>query len=241
MNPKLTTIFKLLLYTGIFSHLLPLVFFLIFKRDNKENEVRVIFFYIVYCIINEGLGFYFQSARLIDSANFLFAIFNIVEYSFLAYFFYIIARKKKAKKIIIFIWISYSLFAALDFVYFNNLKAFDSFTSGIESLIILLLCIYYLITEIRNSYTSAIYSTSNFWIVISFLIYFSGTFFLYIMAENTLHDTQYQKFYFVINNSFNILKNILLSVAMCMKTNDANKLKPSLPNLGDEVFFNKTT
>jgi hypothetical protein len=52
-------------------------------------------------------------------------------------------------------------------------------------------------------------------------------------------DIHFQKLYFIINISFNILKNILLSVAMCMKTNETNKLKPSLPNLDDDVFFHK--
>jgi hypothetical protein len=53
-------------------------------------------------------------------------------------------------------------------------------------------------------------------------------------------DKDFQKLYFVINISFNILKNILLSVAMCMKTNDSIKPTPSsLPDLGDEDFFQK--
>jgi hypothetical protein len=78
-------------------------------------------------------------------------------------------------------------------------------------------------------------------VIISFLIYFSGTFFLYIMTENMWDNHDFRKIYFVINISFNILKNILLSIAMCMKTNDSIKPTPSsLPDLGDEDFFQKS-
>ena len=37
------------------------------------------------------------------------------------------------------------------------------------------------------------YSTFNFWVVITFLIYFSGTFFLYILAESMGKDVAFQK------------------------------------------------
>ena len=50
-------------------------------------------------------------------------------------------------------------------------------------------------------------------------------------------DIHFQKLYFIINISFNILKNVLLSVAMCMKTNNTQKLTPSLPELDDDIFF----
>jgi hypothetical protein len=78
-------------------------------------------------------------------------------------------------------------------------------------------------------------------VIIAFLIYFSGTFFLYIMTENMWDNHDFRKIYFIINISFNILKNILLSIAMCMKTNDSIKPTPlSLPDLGDEDFFQKS-
>ncbi len=119
------------------------------------------------------------------------------------------------------------------------MDAFDSFAIGIESIIVILLCIYYLFSQIKESNNLMIYSTFNFWVIISFLLYFSGTFFLYIMTENMVYNVTFQKLYLIINMSFNILKNILLSTAMCMKINDTNKLKPSLPNLDDDVFFHK--
>jgi hypothetical protein len=238
LTQKIITILKLLLYTGIFSTLLPLIFFLLFKRNNKEKELKVILFYILYCIVNEGLSFYFQITRSTNT-TILFALYNIVEFSFLGYFFYLIFRKQIEKKITFYIGISYILFASIDFIYFNKWKAFDSFASGIESIIIILLCIYFLFSQIKGSNSLLIYSTFNFWVVITFLIYFSGTFFLYLIADSMRENVYFQKLYFIINISFNILKNILLCVAMTMKINHTidKQPTPSLPELDDDIFF----
>jgi hypothetical protein len=97
------------------------------------------------------------------------------------------------------------------------MNSFDSITVGVESILIILMCIYYLIVQIKGANNLFVYSTSNFWIVITFLIYLSGTFFLYIMAENMINDRAFQSQYDIINSAFNVLKNVLLSIAMLMK------------------------
>lgn len=74
-----------------------------------------------------------------------------------------------------------------------------------------------------------IYTTLNFWVIISFLIYISGTFFLNIYAESMLSDKTFLKQYIIINSSFNILKNILLSVAMLMKPEEIKDDKTIFP------------
>ena len=96
------------------------------------------------------------------------------------------------------------------------MNGFDSFNSGTECVLIIVMCIYYLAVQIKGT-DLFVYSTSNFWIIITFLIYSSGTFFLYIMAENMMMTREFRNQYVVINSVFNILKNVLLSIAMLMK------------------------
>ncbi|MEP6583562.1 MAG: hypothetical protein ABJA90_04830 [Ginsengibacter sp.] len=102
------------------------------------------------------------------------------------------------------------------------MKGFDSLTSGLQTLLIIGMCIYYLFFQIKGSSNLQVYSTSNFWIIITFLIYLSGTFFLYIMAETMIDDKTYRVQYTYINSVFNILKNVLLSIAMLMQSSQAN-------------------
>ena len=214
------------------------MFFLLFKRKSKNKALKVILFYILYCILNEGLSFYLQS---IESLNFKYLLyaFTVFEYSFFCYFTYLIFNSEKTKKIIPIIWIAFILFATVDYIFFNHFNGFDSFTIGIESIIVILLCISYLLIQIKKTNNFLIYSTFNFWVIITFLIYFSGTFFLYLLTDHSRNNPSFQKLYFIINISFNILKNILLCVAMTMKLNDSLNQKTIIPNLDDDLFIPK--
>lgn len=77
--------------------------------------------------------------------------------------------------------------------------------------------------HLKGNYNLSIYSTFDFWVIIAFLIYLSGTFFLYIMAQNMLNDRKFLIQYNIINAVFNILKDILLAIAMLMKPTDETK------------------
>lgn len=235
----ITTIFQILLYTGIFSTVLPLLFYLFFKSKTKNKIVRVILFYVLYCIFNEALSYYLQSIQSPKFITLLFS-FTVIEYSFICYFFYLTFPKEQIKRIILFLWISFLVFAFIDFFYINESQKFDSIASGIESLIIITVCVYFIFSQIKGVNNLVIYSTFSFWIAVSFLIYFSGTFFLYILTENMMKDLEFQKLYFIINIAFNVLKNILLSIAMTMKVNSILKSKESLPDLDEDLFFQKT-
>jgi hypothetical protein len=50
-------------------------------------------------------------------------------------------------------------------------------------------------------------------------------------------DLNFRQLYFIINISFNILKNILLSVAMTMRLNSIDKQSKTLPKLDDNFFI----
>lgn len=135
-------------------------------------------------------------------------------------------------------WFGFIAVELIDLIFINKGEAFDSITSGIESILILFLCVSYLFIQLRGSNSLLIYSTFDFWVVITFLIYFCGTFFLYILAENMTANVSFQKQYFIINIAFNILKNILLCIAMTMKLNDTvNRQKSVIPHLDDELLF----
>ncbi|HXS57323.1 MAG TPA: hypothetical protein VN726_14425 [Hanamia sp.] len=60
------------------------------------------------------------------------------------------------------------------------------------------------------------------------------------MTENMVANVAFQKLYFIINIAFNILKNLLLCIAMTMKMNNTDgtaKLSSPVPDLDDDIFF----
>lgn len=240
MGKLVTAIFKILLYFHLTFTALPLVFYLLFKRKSKDKALRAVLFYILYCIANEAFNVYLQSIHSKYSIK-LFSTFTIIEYTFFCFFLYCVFQDKNIKKLVSVVWAGFLIFAFIDYTLLSKGQEFDSFTSGIESILVIFLCIYYLYTELKGSINLTIYTTFNFWVVVTFLIYFCGTFFLYIMAESMRESVTFQKQYFVINISFNILKNTLLCVAMTMKLNKrVNEQKSIIPDLDDDLFIHNT-
>lgn len=95
-------------------------------------------------------------------------------------------------------------------------SSFSSILVGVESVLIIAMCIYYFFDQLKEPNTFLIYSSIHFWVIISFLIFLSGTFFLYIYADSMMDDKAFRKQYVLINSSFIILKSILLGIAMTM-------------------------
>ena len=181
-----------------------------------EKSLKVIFIYIIYCLLNEVLGYYFHEIQF-QYTFVVFAVFTIVEFTCFSLFYYYAFPLRSAKTKILIVLALFIAFSFIDFFLVNKMNSFDSIAVGVESIIIILFCIGYLVVQLRGSDNLFVYSTSNFWIVITFLIYLSGTFFLYIMAENMIMSRSFLIQYTIINSVFNILKNILLSIAMLMK------------------------
>lgn len=212
------------------------MFFLLFKKNNSEKTLRVIFYYILYCIINEALGYYFQVIHF-ENYFIFFRLFTIAEFSFFSFFYLYIIPPGLVKKAVFPILGLFVILAVGNFFLSIHSDSFDSITIGIESILIILMCIYYLFVQIKGANNLFLYSTSNFWIIISFLIYISGTFFLYIMAKYMFNDRSFQIQYDIINSIFNILKNILLSVAMLMKPAPANNKLQKNNNWDDLLTY----
>ena len=128
-----------------------------------------------------------------------------------------------AKKILPYVWILFIVFGLIDYFFITNEKTFNSITASVQAVLIIGLCLYYFFDQLKQPTPMVINTSINFWIIIAFLIYLSGTFFLYLMAENMIKDRAFYKQYAIINSSFNVIKNVLLSVAMLMKSGSSPK------------------
>lgn len=61
------------------------------------------------------------------------------------------------------------------------------------------------------------------------MIFLAGTFFLNIYVDSMISSKAFEKQYVLINSSFLILKNILLSIAMLMKHDELTNTPTIFP------------
>jgi len=129
------------------------------------------------------------------------------------------------KRSIILLSLLFIIFSIFDFFYSKS-NTFDSNPTGIACILILSYSIYYLFEKIKTPDSLFLYSTPNFWIVVSLIIFFSGTFFIYIFSQSNFNNPEFKSTFNIINSSFNILKNLLFSIAFLIKP---EKGKQSFP------------
>lgn len=91
---------------------------------------------------------------------------------------------------------------------------FDSVPSGITSLIMLVYSILYLFERVKDTDTLFFYSSPNFWVVVSIVIYAAGTFFPFIYAKNYLNEEEFTYEFDLIHDTLYIVKNIIFAIAM---------------------------
>lgn len=244
------------------SYLLPLLTFFLFKNKTKEWAVRVIFYYVIYCIVQEiatnltpaiifaylsktGLpGDELRDQTMLISREYisiLFAAYTIIEFTFFCLFYqHLFPREHPARKYTVAIWIGFVSFALIDYFLINRHQSFDSFVSGIESLILIVMCGYYLYYQVTHTMNMMVYNTFNFWVIVTFFMFVSATFFLYLLTDAMGTDPEFRRYYLYINIGANILKNLLLAYAFTrvfIPPASEKKSRISELDLGDELIL----
>jgi hypothetical protein len=186
------------------------------SSKHKDKGLWVLFFYNFYSFLTNLIILNGWHNALGLNYNLLYRLFTILGYSLVALFFYKNITSKLARRLIIITYIFLFLYAAYDYI-ISPRNSFDSIPSSIESIFIIICSIFYLFEQIKKPTVLFIYTLDKFWIVVSLLIYSTGTFFLFISAEAYLVDPTFAKNYALINNSFLLLKNIVFSIGLLIK------------------------
>jgi hypothetical protein len=175
----------------------------VFLRHTKRKELWVIFIYCLYSFLNDIV--------LLDVSLSLFlSTYTLVEFFLFSYFIWIIIDSKQFKKVIAIVS---SLFIIFICYYFFTTKFnfFDSVPVACESILIFTFSLYYLFEQINKPRVLFIYNTSMFWIILGFLVYLAGSFFIYTFADNLARGER-GNFWF-IPFIFNTIKNLFFSIA----------------------------
>ena len=148
--------------------------------------------------------------------------FTLIETLFLFYFFQKVITSPLAAKtisVLAIIFIAIWLFLFIK----TGVNANIDLAYGMECICIIGLSVYYFFEQVKNPGSLYFYTQARFWVVTAYLIYTAGTFFLFLYQKDL--SIEEQRKYFVLNSIFLILKTLILSVAMLMKTNTTERKK----------------
>jgi hypothetical protein len=195
-----------------FSAILPIIFFLIFLKRNEKGGLWVIF---IYCIISFTTDLVSKRLAQHIPPFYLYSFFSIIEYTLFAIFLFLSYKQKNFKNILLLLSLLF-YGVVLSNLFRNNteMQNFDSPSASFEAILIIVYGIFFLFEQIKDPSIFYIYYLKKFWIVLAFLIYFSSTLFLFLYAATFARPEKGT--YWIINNIFDIIKNLLFVVSFTM-------------------------
>jgi len=157
---------------------------------------------------------------------YILSAFTVVEYCLFSAFIYFSLQSNAFKYIIIGVSIPFIIYCIAALV-LSLSTTFDSLPASIESLIIIVFCLFYFYEQINTPTLSLVYLTSTFWAMVGILFYLSGILFLFLYASSLPRNETFNHWY--IDNLFNILNKVFFSIAFFINKDDSHK-KPDFSN-----------
>jgi hypothetical protein len=213
MTKTLENLFVILHYasTAIFIG----IFLIFYKRLSQQKQFITI---AAYCTFDLIINFLPHHLYFISGI-----IATLLEYALFSMVIWYSIKSLLIKKLILVISLAFFVFIIIHSIT-TEIKSFDSIPIGIETILILLYSFYYLYEQMNNIENLFIYSQYQFWIIVGFMIYLSGSFFIYIFANQV--DSQTITRYWFLTNVFFVLMTISFFFSVYIFTIDLKKSTP---------------
>ena len=179
------------------------------NKTKKEKGLIAISLYALISII--GIILYnnhFITGNYIR--KYFYTLLTAIEFCFFGFFIGVNVTSKKAKNIILVSSAGFLLFITAYSI--STPIKIDSVSIGVETIFILTFSSYFLYERINDPKTLFIYNDYRFWIVMAFMLYLAGAFFIYIFA-NQIPKSELRR-YWMFTYVFYIIKNILFSIGI---------------------------
>jgi len=164
------------------------------------------------------------SLKYLESELYSFRLFTIIEYSIITFFIFQLIESDLFKRLIKIGSIIFIIVSILD-IYTSSFTSFDSLPSGIESILVLSYCLFFVYEKMTSTDFSF---NGTIWITIGFILFFSGTFFLFILSQNNFKDSSFILTYGYIVAIFNIIKNLFITIGIFSESNNSKRTSHKL-------------
>ncbi len=197
---------------------------LLFYLARKKNIKNSLWFIALYCFINSAINFsfYYTSAKVYF---YLGGFYTIFEYTVFAYFIFFSIRSSFFRKLMKIFSVLFAVFIICYYT-FGTVQTIDSVPIGFETILILIYSFYYFYEQLNDiTSTTLIYNQPSFWIIVGFMLYLGGSFFIYIFA-NTLNNKQLDQYWFLTYLLY-IIKSILFIIGLMFYAKQSKNPRPA--------------
>lgn len=170
-----------------------------------------------------GVDLLYLFTKFAGLRKYVYSGVTTFEFILFTSFIYLNIKSTSFRKLIIF---ASTLFLIYIVFYMVNIEfdRLDSVPIGIETILILIFSFCYLYEQMNNTTVMFIYSQYQFWIIVGFMVYLSGSLFIYLFV-NQLPKEQIVEYWFIVD-IFLILKNIFFLAGILIHVFKQNKKTP---------------
>lgn len=201
-----------------------------------SREKRVFFLYTILISVLVITGFsllYIYKSE--EKYYFVVRIYNILEYTLLAYLFSFYIKNQFIRKLLFLSIIGYTVFCVYAFVVADE-PAMPFLPASVEHVLLLIFILYYFFETIQNITSEPIYQKAIFWISVAFIINSAGNFFLFLYSRNSFNDDTFKNQYTIIYTTVTILKNIFLCISIPIKESPKKSIIEETLNVDLDPF-----
>ena len=201
------------------------LFLILFQKNKKKNN-SIIAFYFFYSILSD-LFLHTLSLKYLNSEFYSYRIFTVIEFLSFSVILNQIITNNRLKKLILYSGVIFFVSLLFDLIT-NPIENFDSLPTGVESILILLYCILVLYEQITMG--KPLFSFPVLF-SISLILFFSGTFFLFILSQNNFENEEFSVLYDYIVAISKILMTLLISLGLIANRKVDSKHQRTLQNV----------
>ncbi|MBD0331847.1 MAG: hypothetical protein ICV66_04270 [Chitinophagaceae bacterium] len=217
------TIESLFFYLVFLFDLLIIGYILFVLKQKKRTETGLIII-LAHCLLNSATNYTTKFSSL-SYDYLLFSFYTLIEYLLFSYFLWLNISNFVFRRVVVLLSLLFCVFVV---VYtFSTENSIDAIPIGVETILILIYSFYYLFEQMNNVKTLYIYDKYQFWFVAGFMIYLSGSFFIYIFTNDASKEVL-DKFWF-LTYVFYIIKNLLFGIGITILLRQLRK--PQVNNL----------
>ncbi len=187
---------------------LPVLFYFKLKIKTLSTPLKVLFFYLIFSLLNEFICFWFFSRT---ANSYVYNVFTFVEGLSIIVIYKNIIQSEKNGLYFLALIVFFSLCFAVSGL-LGQLSKHSPFLLTVETVIVIALSITYFFRLINNVLIPKLTDYYLFWLNTSFLIYFCGSLFIFIFENFILYNQdKNMRNLWILHNFFNIVYNILLA------------------------------
>jgi hypothetical protein len=175
-----------------------------------SGALKILCWLIFVTLILEGVGIWLYDLKI--NNLFIFHLYSYIEFGLITLIYYQLRTNQMWKRLMIVIFVLFLLYSGIVLLFYQGLDRFNSLQRNAEGAILMV----YFFNFIREyslfgSRQRALFKPF-FWLTYGYFIYFAGTLFLFVFANEILSDTIND--YWIIHGIFNIFLNIIYAVVL---------------------------